>query len=414
MINRRFVISSDNLRIVLGDDFDKKPMTAILSIVNDRLKKYLLNNQKSIVQMFEDTCIEEGRDALVYMVKEMVADEVWLVRYINKQKYVFEDVRELDKDVLDLVLKADKLVPSWNTVLEAYRIIGTLNDTLNTYLNKHANELSKIKCVGDETLLRSLHEQLFMGERQPMNEFKQLLRSFDMSFTLDELQEMTDERITEAIRQRKIKAKVEIIGYLNDNSTEQNADDYLILHYDEFMDDGTLDLDNYMRNSMCIHVLESKLTLSQKKYFLDNYVVITKGKQDSGALAKLVCFYYNLCDVGGAIKNLVIDALNIYNESDSWETKIKLVNKCNATWAYDAETENKLLKSLGGGYHRTHDHHGASRNLARQQRPVDRPHPRWQTRRPLRTHGVRPQRPGRDTLFLRRNRASRSKTILTQ
>ena len=81
-----------------------------------------------------------------------------------------------------------------------------------------------------------------------------------------------------------------------------------------------------------------------------NYVVITKGKQDSGALAKLVCFYYNLCDVGGAIKNLVIDALNIYNESDSWETKIKLVNKCNATWAYDAETENKLLKSLGGGY----------------------------------------------------------------
>ena len=350
LINRRFVISSDNLRIVLGDDFDKKPMTAILSIVNDRLKKYLLNNQKSIVQMFEDTCIEEGRDALVYMVKEKVADEEWLIKYIGKQQYVFEDVRELDKDVLDLILKADKLVPSWNTALDAYRIIGTLNEALNAYLIRHAAELSKTKCVGDETLLRSLHEQLFLGEKQPMNEFKLLLRSFDMSFTLEEIQEMTDERIAEAIRQRKINAKVEILGYLNDNSTEQNADDYLIQHYDEFMDDGTLDLDNYMRNSMYIHVLESKLALSQKKYFLDNYVVIAKGKTDSAALAKLVCFYYNLCDVGGARKIMLIDALNIYNESDSWETKIKLVNKCNATWAYDAETVNKLLKSLGGGY----------------------------------------------------------------
>lgn len=149
---------------------------------------------------------------------------------------------------------------------------------------------------------------------------------------------------------KKIQANVEILDYLNENSTEQNADDYLIQHYDEFIDDGDLDLDNHIRNNMCIHVLESKLTLSQKKYFLDNYVVITRGKQDSGVLAKLVCFYYNLCDVGDASKSLVIDALNVYQESDSWETKIKLVNKCNATWAYDAETENKLLKSLGGGY----------------------------------------------------------------
>lgn len=350
LINKRFVISGDNLKVVLGEDFGKKPMTAILSITNERLKKYLQNSQKSIVQMFEETCIEEGRNALVYMVKEKVADEEWLIKYIGKQQYVFEDVRELDKDILVLILKADKLETSWNTVLDAYRIIGMLDDALNAYLIRHAGELSKTRCLGDETLLRSLHEQLFLGEKLPMNDFKLLLRSFDMSFTLEEIQEMTDERIAEAIRQRKIKAQVEILGYLNDNGTEQNADDYLIQHYDEFMDDGTLDLDNYMRNSMCIHVLDSKLTLSQKKYFLDNYVVITKGKQDSGALAKLVSFYYNLCDVGDARKDMVIDALNAYQGSDSWEAKIKLVNKCNATWTYDAEIENRLLKSLGGGY----------------------------------------------------------------
>lgn len=93
------------------------------------------------------------------------------------------------------------------TFIESNHRLGTLNDTLNTYLIKHANELSKMKCVGDETLLRSLHVLLFLGERQPMNEFKLLLRSFDLPVTLDELKEMTDERIAEAIRQKKDTSK---------------------------------------------------------------------------------------------------------------------------------------------------------------------------------------------------------------
>lgn len=244
------------------------------------------------------------------------------------------------------------MVPAWHLVLDAYRIIGTLNDTLNSYLNKHSNELSRVRCVGDETLLRSLHEQLFMGERQPMADFKLLLKSFDMTFTLGEIQEMTDERIAEALRQKKIAANVEILGYLNDNSTELNADEYLIQHFDEFMEDGTLDLDNYMRNSMCVHVLESRLTLNQKKYFLDNYVVITKGKSDSRDLAKLVCFYYDLCGVHGADKELVTDAITVYQGTESWESKIKLINKCNEVWTYDLERENKLLDGLGDEYHK--------------------------------------------------------------
>ena len=183
-----------------------------------------------------------------------------------------------------------------------------------------------------------------------MDEFKLLLSSFDIPITIEEIQEMTDERIAEAIRQKKIWANVEILGYLNENSTDLNADEYLIQHYDEFMKEDNLDLDSYMRNSMCIHVLESKLTLSQKKVFLDNYVVISMGETDSGKLAKLVCFYYNLCGVGDARKSLVIDALNTYQESGDWESIIILVNKCNATWLYDTETENKLLKSLGNEY----------------------------------------------------------------
>ena len=352
LTNKRFVISKKNLGVILGDSLTKKPMTAILELSNDKLKKYLLNNQKAIATWFETSCNEENREALVYMIKEAVGDDEWLTQYIGQQLYVFDNVRELDKRSVELILSADKLAVAWHCVLGAYQVIGTLDNNLNAYLSRHAAALSKERCVGDESLVTVLHKQLFAGEKQPMPEFVKLLRSFDMPFTLAELGEMDDERIAEVIRQKKVNADSEIFKHLNLNSSDQVADDYLILHFDGLMDDETIEWEEYMRNSMGIHVLNSKLTLEQKKRFLNECLFITKESQDAWELAKLVCFYYNLCGVDGADKELVADAITVYQGTESWESKIKLINKCNEVWTYDLERENKLLDGLGDEYHK--------------------------------------------------------------
>ena len=352
LTNKRFVISKKNLGVILGDRLIKKPMTAILELSNDKLKKYLLNNQKAIATWFETSCNEEGREALVYMIKEAVGDDEWLTQYIGQQLYDFDNVRDLDKRAVGLILSADKLTVAWHCVLGAYQVIGTLDNTLNEYLTRHAAALSKEKCVGDENQVTLMHQQLFTGEKQPMPEFVKLLRSFDMPFTLAELGEMDDERIAEVIRQKKVNSDPEIFKHLNLNSSDQVADDYLILHFDALMDDETIEWEEYMRNSMGIRVLNSKLTLEQKKRFLNECLFITKESQDAWELAKLVCFYYNLCGVDGADKELVINALTIYQSGDSWEQKISLINKCNASWEYNSERENRLLDGLGSEYHK--------------------------------------------------------------
>lgn len=352
LTNKRFVISKKNLGVILGDNLIKKPMTAILELSNDKLKKYLLNNQKAIATWFETSCDEENRDALVYMIKEAVGEDEWLTQYIGQQLYVFDDVRDLDKRAVGLILSADKLAISWYCVLCAYQVIGTLDNNLNEYLTRHAAALSKERCVGDENLVTLIHQQLFTGEKQPIPEFVKLLRSFDMPFTLTELGEMDDERIAEVIRQKKVNADPEIFKHLNINCSGQVADDYLILHFDALIDDETIEWEEYMRNSMGIRILNSKLTLEQKKRFLNECLFITTESQDALELAKLVCFYYNLCGVDGADKELVITALIIYQGGDSWEQKISLINKCNVSWEYDTERENKLLDGLGGEYHK--------------------------------------------------------------
>ena len=352
LTNKRFVISKKNLAVILGDSLTKKPMTAILELPNDRLKKYLLNCQETITTCFETSCNEESKEALVYMIKEAVGDDEWLTQYLSQQLYDFDNVSNLDKRAVGLILAADKLAVAWHCVLGAYQVLGTLDDTLNDYLTRHAAVLSKERCTGDENLVTLMHKELFTGEKQPMHEFVKLLRSFDMTFSLVELGEMDDERIAEVIRQKKVSADSEIFDHLNVNCSDQVADDYLILHYDALMDDETIEWEKYMRNSMGIRILNSKLTLAQKKRFLNECLFITKESPDAWELAKLVCFYYNQCGVDGADKDLVVTAITIYQGEDSWEQKITLINKCNSAWEYNTERENKLLDGLGGEYHK--------------------------------------------------------------
>lgn len=352
LVNKRFIISRNNLEVILGEDWTKKPMTAILGLSETRLKNYLVHNQKNIVQMFEEPCDEEGRAALVYIINEKVAADEWIINYLVKQQYVFDAVSDLDSRAIDLVLKADKMVVSWSLILDVMNVEGELTDSLNAFVTRHAGVLSRSKCTGSQSLVTLLHQQLFAGDKQPMNEFKQFLRSFDQSFTLEELGGINDERIAEVIRQKKVDSDPEIFKYLNENSSDQVADDYLLLHYDVLIDDETIEWEEIKRNSMGIHVLNSRLTLEQKKRFLNECLFITRERHDTWELAKLVCFYYNQCGVAGADKDLVIEALTIYQGGDSWEQKISLINKCNGTWEYDTERENKMLNSLGGGYKR--------------------------------------------------------------
>ncbi len=351
LMRNLFVINAHNVEIVLGEGFKTATITSLLSLDNKYVKDYLQKNLSVLLGLIPNTSCNEGKEALIYLIDSEIPTDEWVTQYLTKQIYMFDDLTGFDAHHVGIILAADKLIPTWHHVLEAFKIIGLLDDTLNRYIIGHSNSLSKEKCLGDSDIVSALHQQLFTGEKLPMNEFKQLMRSFDIFFSLDELKEISDERISEVIKQKKVGTSTSIFTYLNQNCSEQVADDYLVLRFDGIMADNTIEWDNYIRNSMGINVLNSKLSLNQKKQFMNDCLLITKGQADSWELAKLICFYYELCDVRDAVKSLIIDALTIYQGDNSWELKIKLINKCNEMWEYNRETENKMLKEgLGGEY----------------------------------------------------------------
>lgn len=350
--NMRFVINKKNLGFILGENLLSKPMTAILELTNETLKKYLLDNQKVIVTWLDSGCNEESRVAIVYLIKATIGENEWVIQYIRQQLYEFDDVSDLNKRAVRHILAADKLAISWPNVIGAYQVINEIDKYIKNYLIEHADILSTEKCVGEKVIITQMRRQLFSCDTLPMAEFVSFLNCFDMPFTLWELKDMKDEQIEEVIRYNKVNANPEIFKHLNLNCSNQVADNYLILHFDALMDDETIELEEYVRNSMGIHVLNSNLTLEQKKRFLDKNLILTKEKSDSLELAKLVCEYYNKCGVDSASEELIVDALNCYQGFESWRTKITLVNKCNEIWIYEPELENKLLNGLGGEYHK--------------------------------------------------------------
>lgn len=354
IVNKHFAINKNNLEVVLGDSFSRRPITAILEEKDIRLKNYLLHNEKTIVSLLEPNCNEEDRSAIVHLIYEKEAEDEWIITYLSGQQLVFDTITDLDTRAIDLVLKSDKMMVSWDLILDALSIIGSLTDSLNSYITRHSAELSIQKCNGAPEMIELLHQQLFYGEKQPFDVFKLLIKCFDVEFTLEEIKQLSEERILDVIRQNKVGMSKDIFEYLNKSSTEEVADEYLILHFDEILDDDEIDWKEYRRNSLGINVLNSNLTLEQKKRFLNDYLVMEEHESDSNNLAGLICFYYFLCGVDGddVDKDLIVKAVSVFQGAGSWETKIKLINKCNESWDYEVDRENYLLKGLGGEYDR--------------------------------------------------------------
>ena len=344
-----FAINLHNLEVILGEGFKTKTITELLAMENKAAKAYIQEHLSAVVKMIPETSNLESREALEYLMSSNAASKDWIIEYITRQNNTFDTVDNLDGENVDIVLQADKLECAWHNVLDAFKTIGSLSNALRIYIIRHAKELSKEKCYGDDSKT-ALHKAIFTEESLPIQEFKYLLRSFDLNFSLEEIQVISDDKIEEVIRHKKIGVDTEIFAYLQTERVDQLANYYFIRFFDRIMDLEGIELSQYVNNNMCIAILDSHLTLEQKKRFLDGYVVINKGGEGTTHLAKLICHYYLEIGVDGATQQVVIDALNWNFGDNSWETKIKLINRCNATWPYSKELENKLLFTLRGEY----------------------------------------------------------------
>ncbi len=351
--NKRFSINKNNLSVILGDDFGRKPMTAILGLENDVLKKYLLSDATILTSLFPESCREEEWDGLSHLIEGTDVNRDWLKGYVSRQDFVFEDLTDLSPEGTTLLLSIDKLKATWENVYDAFKILGSaLNDVLKEYVIRHVDELASQKCELDEDNCIELQESLMVTGNLPFDVFKQFINCFDLIYVSDDIQQINDEeRISLLLENDMMEYDSETLSHISTNYSSRLTTAYFIRYYDDILSDEEVDVKEFITNELCIAVLSSDIPQEKKGQFLLEHADIDVTNADSSKLAEMVLQFYlsNGFDMG-VRKDLLLRALEAYLDEHEWFLKIRTINKYNATMTYSLAFEKQLIDTLGGEY----------------------------------------------------------------
>lgn len=361
---RRFAINQKNLQVILGEDYNHKPMTAILEMENEKLRSYLLQDVKLLVELYPETCDEEERSGLVYLIEDSGVNIDWLKTYVERQKYVFEDLEGIKDDGAELLLGINKITATWDNVYAAFKLFkDNVNETLKEFVVRHVDELSAQKCELPDDKPIELQEALLVASKLPFDVFKKLIKSFDLLFIHEDIVQIDDEeRIRELLVQDCMEYDKDTLSHISKTYSQGLTSDYFIRYYDEILADEKVDVKQYINNQLCIKILDSDLSIVKKGQFLFGYADIDAADEDASYLAgKILQFYLSHGFGMGVRQELLVLALQAYHDKHEWFLKIRLINKYNATCPYERDYERELISSLQGEYTKLNTTYGRAK-----------------------------------------------------
>ena len=347
--NSYYQINNNNLEVILGGDFIHQSITTILKDGREKVKNNLIDNLQEVVKAIPNTSTKEDKKAIIYLIDKNSVDKEWLNGYILTQECSFEETEGLTDNGLRQIVQCGKLVPSWQNLLAAFKIRKDIDQQLVDFVTENVDSFKNTKYEGEDA--SALHTALFRGEKLPMPVFSDLISRLNYNFNLADIKTLSEERITVVVKEDLIDVNNEMLEQLMNNCSKWLACQYFINHYDELLDDETVDINPWVDNYMCILILDSTLTIIQKRRFLDNYAELNRSTPDAGVLAEKICHYYNESDIDTSVNlELLLAAFETYNDSAVWKVKIDLINKLNPIFTYNRDWENSLLNTLGGEY----------------------------------------------------------------
>lgn len=347
----RFDINYENLLIILGKDYETKPFTTISNTNNDELKKYLIDNISLTIKTFASTSKEEERDCLVQLINNKNVDEEWLGNYVAQQDITFDSFDGIEEYRQLTLFKIDKIKVIWDNILDYYSNHTTPDEAFLKFIIRHLKTLAQTKCYGDMEIVRKLNVMLFGNNTNlDFDSFKMLLNCFEPKLSYKNLKNLNEERMVALIDVNKIEYSSDTLPYIKASYSDDALSLFVIKYFDEIDADDDLQWEDYNTIHLSIKILESELTLEQKIKFLDSYATIGDTSDDCSYYASLICQRYVERGVLSSTtnKDLLVSAIILNKESDSWKSKITLVNMMNAYYPYDKDTEISLINSLGG------------------------------------------------------------------
>jgi len=344
LTNRCFEINGDNMAIIYGDDFFTSSYTQVKNGRKD-VYEYVKEHIADFINIVPTNDDSESIEAIEEIVNSKELEDAQVRKFVGMQKQQLESLDNVITERYGLLFELDKVKSLWENVKMYFSKKPDEDAIVKEYIKRHADELSAQKCEEDEADLQML--LLSDNDTLTEEEYEKLAGCFSAIFEIEEIELLDEERLKVILNNGMIEYSKKAVKFFMDKSEGLYVE--FIKHFcQEVVADD--DYQGTMSNEVSIKLLNSDLTLEQKKSLLDG-IVILNDDEGQEELAKLVCFYYSQVEMDkNADVALLVKALDVYHEDNDWHTKIRLINSINATFGYKAERETSMLNALGGGY----------------------------------------------------------------
>ena len=342
--HHHFSINAENLSVIYGENVKFSSYTQVMK-GKKSVYEYINENIEDFMRLIPETDTMESEDAIVDIVNKRVIDRELVKRFLRRQEKRLENLDNVNATSYGLLFETDRIVPSWSVIDKYFSMCPDDNEQVVEYVKRHVDELenskSEEKDMGLQTLLLKDNETL------TIEQYEKLAKCFDEYFNISELVNLDDERLKAVVNNDLVEYNKESVDFFKVKSEELLA--HFIIHFfDEIEKDENFDVS--LSNGLSLQLLNSKLTLEQKKWLLDTQIIMNDGT-DKRELAKQVCYYTKETGVDKDTDvDFVIEAMETYTDEAGWKVKIDLLNSINGAFTYNEDREERMLNALGGGY----------------------------------------------------------------
>ena len=342
--NNYFEINIKNLHVIYGDEFNQASYTQVMNGDCD-VSSYLNNNINVFLSILPDTDTKETPEAIVSLINRGEGDVELLKKFIARQTNPVNVAQIKNDEYLSILMQYNLVIPTWENVDNMYSRVET-DDELVAYILNNREKLIEKKCETSQA--HELEKLLLIDTELNSGEYESFATCFTETISAEEIGELPEEKLRVLNTKNLLEFDDATITTIKNTCSLNMMVEYLQHHFGDFISYGEMPID--ISQEISIGLLNSSLTLEQKKQFMEQYPFSIKG-ESSEEYARLYCFYYEMIgDFEGADLTALVNAMKIYQDKNSWFIKISIINKVNATMPYNRTLEKALLETLGGEY----------------------------------------------------------------
>lgn len=342
--DNHYAVNYNNLRAIYGPSFDDSSYTTIINGNTDQ-NLYVSKDINHLVSLFPEKDVNEHPEAMLQLAKHRTITDNNLINLLLRQKQKLTTLTSLDANRTQVIIEADCVEPSWDVVRYAYQQISD-KAPLYRYINNHASTLSTESLTDADSELQT--HLLCNNDILSSEAYALILKSAHNDISIDDISGLAEERLSQLIDHSLIPYSTEATNSLSAHQPTTFLK-YMIQHFDAIIADAA-DQSFNNSNRLGIEILQSQLTISQKRAYLSNFAFIYSDS-DTCDYARQICEFYhtNGFDAIADIP-LLVEAIRLYQAQDSWKLKIDLINNVHRTTVYDAERTKIIVDSLGKPY----------------------------------------------------------------